>query len=106
MEKFKPGEQQLLEETLLKYEFALEMLETELDILIKGHVFKTKYNPVEHVKSRIKSQDSAIKKLERKNYEITVDNLRKHVHDMIGVRIVCSFLTDVYEVVNLIKNNG
>ena len=65
--KFKTEEKQLLEETLLKYEFALEMLETELDILIKGHVFKTKYNPVEHVKSRIKSQDSAIKKLERKN---------------------------------------
>ena len=106
MEKFKPEEQQLLEETLLKYEFALEMLETELDILIKGHVFKTKYNPVEHVKSRIKSQDSAIKKLERKNYEITVNNLRKHVHDMIGVRIVCSFLTDVYEVVNLIKKSN
>lgn len=105
MSNFSIDDKNKLEEILLKYEFALEMLETQLDILIKGYVFKNKYNPVEHVKSRIKSQDSAIKKLQKKNYEITIDNLINHVHDMIGVRIVCSFLTDVYEIVNLIKDS-
>lgn len=106
MNGFNIEDKNKLEEILLKYEFALEMLETELDILIKGYVFKNKYNPVEHVKSRIKSQDSAIKKLQNKNYEITIDNLVNHVHDMIGVRIVCSFLTDVYEIVSLIKDSN
>lgn len=105
MNNFSIEDKNRLEEILLKYEFALEMLETQLDILIKGYVFKNKYNPVEHVKSRIKSQDSAVKKLQKKNYEVTIDNLVNHVHDMIGVRIVCSFLTDVYEIVNLIKDS-
>lgn len=106
MNGFNLEDKNKLEEILLKYEFALEMLETQLDILIKGYVFKNKYNPVEHVKSRIKSQDSAIKKLQNKNYEVTIDNLIGHVHDMIGVRIVCSFLTDVYEIVKLIKDSN
>lgn len=93
------------DELMLKYEFALETLKTELNILIKEYEFNNKYNPVEHIKARIKSQESAIKKLDKKGYDINIYNLMNHVHDMIGVRVVCSFLSDVYEVVNLIKNS-
>ncbi len=94
-----------IEEFLLKADFALKMLETELDILVREYQYKNKYNPVEHIKSRIKSRDSAIKKLERKKYEVTADNIMKNVHDMIGVRIVCSFLSDVNDIVSIIKNS-
>lgn len=90
---------------MLKYKFALEMLETEIKILIEEFEFKNKYNPVEHIKSRIKSKESAIKKLKNKNYDITLENLKKHVHDMVGVRIVCSFLSDVIDIVKLIENS-
>ena len=106
MERFNIEEKSRLEEIYLKYQFALSTLETQLDILIKGYAFKNKYNPVEHVKSRFKSQESATKKLKDRGYEIKADNLLLHVHDMIGVRIVCSFLKDVYEVVNLIKESN
>lgn len=98
--------QEQMNEVLLKYEFALETLETSLNILIKGYVFKNKANPIEYTKSRIKSLESASKKLMRKQYDITTDNLISHVHDMIGVRIVCSFLTDVYLIVDLIRNSN
>lgn len=94
-----------IEEFLLKADFALKMLETELDILVREYEYKNKYNPVEHIKSRIKSKESAIKKLERKNLEITADNIIRNVHDMIGTRIVCSFLSDVNDIVNIIKNS-
>lgn len=90
---------------MLKYKFALEMLETEIKILIEEFEFQNKYNPVEHIKSRIKSKESAIKKLKNKNYDITLENLKKHVHDMVGVRIVCSFLSDVIDIVKLIENS-
>lgn len=93
-------------ELMLKYEFALESLMTDLKILIKGYEFNNKYNPVEHTKSRIKSKESAFQKLERKGYEINTYNLINHVHDMIGVRIVCSFLSDVYDIVKIIKNSN
>ena len=93
-----------ISELLLKYNFALQMLETQLNILIKEFEFKNKYNPVEHVKSRMKSEKSAVEKLEKKGYDVTLNNLKLHVHDMIGVRIVCSFISDVYSVVDMIKN--
>lgn len=95
-----------MDEILLKYEFAKNILETELKILLKEYEFKHNYNPVEHIKSRIKSKESAIKKLEKKGYELTIDNLVENVHDMIGVRIVCSFLSDVKSVVEVIKTSN
>lgn len=94
-----------IEELLLKYKFAKETLETELNILLTEYEFDNNYNPVEHVKSRLKSIDSAVLKLERKGYDLTVDNLKDHVHDMVGFRIVCSFLSDVKSVVKLIKKS-
>lgn len=90
---------------MLKYEFALEKLKTELDILIKEYEFKNKYQPVDHIKSRIKTKESCIKKLERKGYDINFANLKNHIHDMVGIRIICSFLSDVYDIVNIIEKS-
>ena len=98
-------ETEKIELAMLKYKFALEMLETELNVLIKEFEFQNKYNPVEHIKSRIKAKEGAIKKLEKKGYDITLENLVNHVHDMVGVRIVCSFLSDVYNIVNILENS-
>ena len=94
-----------IKEVLLKYDFAKEVLETELSILLKEYEYVNRYNPVEHVKSRIKTSESAIKKLQKRGYDLTVSNLVLHVHDMIGIRIVCSFLSDVKNIVNLIKKS-
>ena len=88
---------------MLKYNFALQLLETQFNILIKEFEFKNKYNPVEHVKSRIKSEKSIIDKLNKKGYKVTAKNMIQHVHDIIGIRIVCSFLSDVYYIVDIIK---
>ena len=90
---------------MLKYNLALDLLETQLNMLIKEFEFKNKYNPVEHIKSRLKSEKSAIEKLKRKGYELSINNLNLHIHDMIGVRIVCSFISDVYDIVKIIKNS-
>ena len=92
-------------ELMLKYNFALEILKTEINILVKNFEYKNNYNPVEHIKSRIKTKESAIKKLDKKGYDLTFENLEHHVHDMVGIRIVCSFLSDVYDIVELIKNS-
>lgn len=93
-------------EIMLKYEFAKKKLETELDILLKEHEYKRNYNPVEHIKSRIKSLDSACNKLKKKKQDFSTYNLVKYVHDMIGFRIVCSFISDVYDIVNIIKSSN
>lgn len=88
------------------YKYALANLETQITILIDEFKLNKKYNPVEHVKSRIKSPESIIKKLTTKGYEINQKNIKKHIHDVVGLRIVCSFLTDVYDIVSMIEKNG
>ena len=92
-------------ELMLKYNFALQLLETQFNILIKEFEFKNKYNPVEHMKSRLKTEKSIIDKLNKKGYEVTTKNMISHVHDIIGIRIVCSFLDDVYDIVDIIKSS-
>lgn len=94
-----------LSELMLKYNFALQLLETQFNILIKEFEFKNKYNPVEHMKSRLKTEKSIIDKLNKKGYEVTTKNMISHVHDIIGIRIVCSFLEDVYDIVDIIKSS-
>lgn len=90
---------------LLKYKFAKTKLEADLEILLKEYEYKNEYNPVEHIKSRLKSERSILKKLEEKGYEKNVENIKKHIHDIVGFRIVCSFLSDVYDIVGIIKNS-
>lgn len=94
-----------LEGLLLKYSAALKTLETEISILLQDYEYRNNYNPVEHIKSRIKTYDSATKKLMNKGYDVTIKNIEDHVHDMVGLRIVCSFLSDVYKIVEIIENS-
>ena len=94
-----------IDELMLRYDFALQTLLTELNILLKEYEFNNKIIPVEHIKSRIKTKESAFDKLTRKGYEQNLENMALHIHDMVGVRIVCSFRSDVYEIVKLIKNS-
>ena len=89
----------------LYYNFALRMLETEINILVDEFVFNHGYNPVEHIKSRIKSEKSIKNKLKDKGYDYTPSNIKKYIHDVVGIRIVVSLLSDVYDIVTVLKNS-
>lgn len=93
-------------EMMLKYEFAKKKIETDLEILLQEYAFKVGYNPVEHMKSRIKSLDRIIEKLNKKEQEIIVDNIPRYVSDVVGIRIVCSFIKDVYTIADIIRSTG
>lgn len=90
---------------MMQSQFTLNMIETELQILLKEYEIKNNYSLVDHMKSRIKSKESIIGKLQKRGYDITLENIENHVHDKVGVRIICPFLSDVKEVVNLIKSS-
>ena len=93
-----------IKEQMLKYDSALKTLENQINILNKDFEIKKNYSPIEHVKGRIKTLESATKKLTKKGYEISLDNIINHIHDMVGLRIVCAFIDDVYDLVKIIKN--
>lgn len=81
---------------LLKYEFAINSLKTKLDILNTEYSHTYNYNPIEHIKLRIKSLKSIQEKLKKQGFEFTMENAKEHIHDIGGIRIICSFEDDVY----------
>lgn len=94
-----------LAEIMVNYVAALKVLKTELEILSDEFEYSHKYNPVEHIKCRIKSYESILSKLEKKGLEKTNENVVNYINDIVGVRVVCSFIPDVYELVNIIEKS-
>lgn len=86
---------------MLMYSSALKEIETKINILSQEFQMLYNYNPIEHVKTRLKSPSSIVKKLKRKGFEATFDNLINELNDVAGIRIVCSFIPDIYRLVEM-----
>ncbi|KON90342.1 GTP pyrophosphokinase [Sporosarcina globispora] len=82
----------------MSYKFALEEINTKINILKEEFQYVHDYNPIEHVNSRLKSPESIYKKLERKKLEISLESIRQNIRDIAGVRITCSFVSDIYKI--------
>ena len=90
-------------ETLIfMYKSALKYMETKIAILNDEFQAIHKYNPIEHVKSRLKTAESIVKKLKKQGYDSTIENMVSYVKDIAGVRIVCSFTSDIYKMAEMI----
>ena len=92
------------EEVSLLYNSALKQINTKLEILNDEFQEVHRYNPIEHIKSRIKTPESIVKKLRRHGYESTLENMIKYVNDIAGIRIICSFTSDIYRIADMISN--
>ena len=67
-------------------------------------LYSIAYNPIEHIESRLKTDESITRKLIRKGKEITVENIQKYIDDIAGVRVICSFTPDIYRIVDMISS--
>ena len=83
------------------YNSALKEVGTKLEILNDEFQHVHQYNPIEYIK-RIKTPESIVKKLKRYGYESTIDNMVNYVNDIAGIRIVCSFTSDIYRMAEMI----
>ena len=84
------------------YSSALKEVNTKLEILNDEFKHVHQYNPIEYIKSRVKSPESIVKKLKRHGYESSITNMIEHVNDIAGIRIVCSFTSDIYRMAEMI----
>jgi putative GTP pyrophosphokinase len=91
---------------LLIHKFALKAVDTKLNILNEDFQFLHLHNPIEHIKSRVKSLQSIAQKLARRGLEVTVENAKNNIFDIAGVRIICSFTSDIYAIYHLLKNQS
>ncbi|MGA6127162.1 MULTISPECIES: GTP pyrophosphokinase [unclassified Microbacterium] len=87
---------------LMEYRFGLQEIETKISILREEFHEMHDYNPIEHVSSRVKSPDSIVEKIQRRGIEPDFDSVRAHITDIAGIRITCSFVSDVYRLFDLL----
>ncbi len=87
---------------MLLYNSALKKVTTKLEILNDEFQHVHKYNPIENIKFRLKTPESIVQKLKRKGYDSTIENMVRYVEDIAGVRLVCSFTSDIYRMADMI----
>lgn len=90
-------------EVNLIYNAALKQVETKIEILNDEFQHVHQYNPIEHIKARIKTPESIVKKLKRHGYESTIDNMVKYINDIAGIRVICSFTSDIYQIAEMVR---
>ncbi|KKO52407.1 GTP pyrophosphokinase [Paenibacillus sp. DMB20] len=91
---------------MMKYKFALDEIETKIEILKEEFQSLHDYCPIEHTKSRLKSPESILKKLYRKGKEISLESIEEHIKDIAGLRITCSFISDIYRVSDMLLSQS
>ena len=83
---------------LMNYQCAVMEVETKFNILNNRLPIQGEHNPIESIKSRVKSLDSIIRKLKKMQLPITIESAEENLRDIAGVRVVCSFVDDIYRI--------
>jgi len=89
-------------ELMMECKCALMEVETKLNVLNAEFALKYNRNPFESIKSRIKSPMSIVEKLKRKGYPLTVESMERNLFDIAGIRVICSFVDDIYAIAALL----
>lgn len=89
------------EELMVKYRSAVREVTTKLEIL-NDELSSSTRNPIESIQSRIKRPYSIAKKLSKQNVPITVESISAHLNDVAGIRVICPFINDIYDVADML----
>lgn len=88
---------------MMNYECAMLEIKTKLDVLNAELAIKDSRNPFETIKTRIKKPMSIINKLKKDGIEVTLENIEKHLNDVAGIRVICSFPDDIYKLADYLE---
>lgn len=91
---------------MMSYKFALDEIVTKMNILKEEFHLIHEYNPIEHVNSRIKTPESIVKKVKKLELPFDLKIIKEHIRDIAGIRIVCSFVSDIYRIQEMISNQS
>lgn len=87
---------------MLMYRCAIKEVETKLEVLNDEFMTSMKRNPIDSIRSRIKSPESILEKLKRKGYDISLQSIMDNLNDVAGIRVVCPFISDIYDVAQML----
>lgn len=81
---------------MTQYRCAIMEIETKFKVLNEQFSLTNERNPIETIKTRLKSPESIIEKLNRRGLELSVDSIEKNLNDVAGIRVICPFVDDIY----------
>ncbi|MBO5666006.1 MAG: GTP pyrophosphokinase family protein [Firmicutes bacterium] len=88
------------------YSAAIQEVKTKLRILDEDFEMAHDHDPIHHMESRVKSMESILGKMERKGFELSMESIMENLTDIAGVRVICHYVNDIYEVANLLKSHA
>ncbi|ANU27012.1 GTP pyrophosphokinase [Planococcus versutus] len=89
---------------MMGYKFALDEINTKINILQQEFQFVHDYNPIENVSSRVKTPESIMRKAAKKGIELSHSDIKATITDIAGIRITCSFETDIYRLSAMLQH--
>ena len=87
---------------MVQYNCAVREVRTKFEVLNEELSYRTSRNPIESISSRIKTPISIAGKLRRLGIEPTVEAISDHLNDVAGIRVICSFIDDIYSVAEML----
>ena len=90
------------ERLVLEYQFGIEAMKTKIEILRLEFVHLHDHNPIEHVSARLKTPESILAKVVRRGLDPSFESIRASITDIAGLRVTCSFVSDVYRVAEML----
>ena len=82
---------------------SLEM-RTKLEVLSRDMTVRYRRNPIEFIESRLKKPSSIARKLEKLGHKVTVQNMQKYLSDIAGIRVLCAYIDDIYEIARMLAH--
>ena len=94
------------DEFLHEYSAAIKEVDTKIEILSEDFAVRHDYNPIHHIEKRLKTPQGIEGKLRRLHLEVSIPSARENIFDIAGIRVVCNFVEDVYEVANMLTSQN
>jgi len=95
-----------LKELMMMYACAIKEVRTKLEILNTEYNVRHQRNPINSINTRLKRLTSIVEKLDRNNRPFSLENIENSIHDVAGLRVICSYVDDIYVIAEALKNQG
>ena len=94
----------LYQEVMMRYHCAILEMRTKLEVLSKDLEVRYRRNPIEFIESRLKKPSSIARKLMHNGHPVTVENMVEYVSDIAGIRVLCAYIDDIYEIARMLAH--
>ena len=96
-------QQAVYQEVMMRYHCAILEMRTKLEVLSRDMSVRYRRNPIEFIESRLKKPSSIARKLRRLGYEVSVESMQKNLSDIAGIRVLCAYIDDIYEIARMLS---